>query len=126
MNRRNHEQRLTFRRTAIAGAVVLMAGPTWAAPEASQVITITATKRAEDIQKVPLSVTAISGEDLLERGITDILSLDRSIPGLKIANAANDPSPIIRGAGVAGTTDIAVPFYVDGIYRPRSGQGLAS
>jgi len=126
MNRRHHEQRLTCRRTAIAGAVVLLAGPTWAAPEAPQVITITATKRVEDIQKVPLAVTAISGEDLQERGITDILLLDKAIPGLKIANGGNDPAPILRGAGVAGTTDIAVPFYVDGIYRPRSGQGLAS
>ena len=113
-------------RTAIAAAIAAMCGPTLAADGPTQEIVITATKRAESIGRVPVAVTAISGEDLQERGITDILSLDKAVPGLKIANGGNDPSPILRGAGTAGTTDIAVPFYVDGIYRPRSGQGLAS
>jgi iron complex outermembrane recepter protein len=117
--------RTVSRQTAIASAVAALFGPVMAADE-PQVVTVTATKRVEDIQKVPVSVTAISAEDLQERGITDILSLDKAVPGLKIANGGNDPTPILRGAGVAGTTDIAVPFYVDGIYRPRSGQGLAS
>jgi iron complex outermembrane receptor protein len=110
--------------TAIASAIAGLVGPVMAAEP--QVVTVTATKRVENLQRVPLAVTAISGEDLQERGITDILSLDKAVPGLKIANGGNDPSPILRGAGTAGTTDIAVPFYVDGIYRPRSGQGLAS
>ena len=89
-------------------------------------VIVTATKRAESIQDVPLSITAVSGEKLEQRGITDVLSLDRAVPGLVIENSGNDPKPIIRGAGVAGTTDIAVPFYIDGVYQPQSGQGLVS
>ena len=115
------------RRTAIATAVGTVLGGSFAhgqtvLPE----VTITATKRVENAQTVPFAVTAISGDDLQLRGITDILDLEKAIPGLHIANSGNDPAPILRGAGVAGTTDVAVPFYVDGIYRPRSGQGLAS
>ena len=113
------------KRTAIAAAIVVLTGPSWAQSVLPEVV-ITATRRTENIQKVPIAVTSISADDLQERGITDILSLDKAVPGLKIANSGNDPTPILRGAGVAGTTDIAVPFYVDGIYRPRSGQGLAS
>lgn len=126
MTKRNAGQPVLIRTTAIAAAIAVLAGPTWAATDAPQVITVTATKRVENLQTVPVSVTAISAEDLQERGINDVLSLDKAVPGLKIANGGNDPAPILRGAGVAGTTDIAVPFYVDGIYRPRSGQGLAS
>jgi iron complex outermembrane receptor protein len=117
--------RALTRKTAIAAAVAVLSGAALAAEELP-LVTVTATKRVEDLQTVPITITAISGEDLQERGITDVLSLDKVVPGLKIANADNDPTVILRGAGVAGTTDIAVPFYVDGIYRPRSGQGLAS
>jgi iron complex outermembrane receptor protein len=91
-----------------------------------ETIIVTATKRAEDLQDVPISITAISGAQLVERGITDVLSLDKTIPGLVIKNSGNDPVPILRGAGAAGTTDTAVPIYVDSTYRPRAGQALAS
>lgn len=117
------------RKTAVACAVALLLAAEPALAQsggAAQVVTVTATKRAESIATVPVAVTAISDEDMQERGITDILALDKAVPGLKIANGGNDPSPILRGAGTAGTTDIAVPYYVDGIYRPRAGQGLAS
>lgn len=96
-------------------------------PELRQkTVMVTATKRAENIQDVPLSITAVTGEELIARGITDVLSLDKTVPGLVIKNSGNDPTPILRGAGAAGTTDIAVPIYVDNTYRPRSGQALAS
>ena len=117
--------RFSAQKTAVALAIAALISPAFAIEELPQV-NVTATKRVENLQRVPIAVTAISDEELQERGITDVLSLDKAVPGLKIANAGNDPSPILRGAGVAGTTDIAVPFYVDGIYRPRSGQGLAS
>ncbi len=125
MKKLHISHRALTRKTAIAAAVAVLSGAAFAAEELPMV-TVTATKRVENLQTVPIAITAISGEDLQERGITDLLSLDKAVPGLKIANAGNDPTPILRGAGVAGTTDIAVPFYVDGIYRPRSGQGLAS
>ncbi len=89
-------------------------------------VIVTATKRAESLQDVPVSITAVSGEMLEVKGITDILSLDKTVPGLIMQNSGNDPRPIIRGAGTAGTTDVAVPFYIDGVYQPNSGQGLVS
>ena len=120
----------TFKRTVIATAIGVLLGNSVAYAQSTddlfQTVIVTGTKRPENIQTVPIAITAVSGEELKEKGITDILSLEKSVPGLKIANSGNDPDPILRGAGVAGTTDIAIPFYVDGIYRPRSGQGLAS
>lgn len=117
-----------LRRTTIATAVAAALGcPVgYAQAEVLDTIIVTATKRSENVQTVPVAISAFSGDALEARGITDVLTLDKAVPGLRISNSGNDPAPILRGAGVAGTTDIAVPYYVDGVYRPRSGQGLVS
>lgn len=89
-------------------------------------VVVTATKREASVQDLALSVTAISGDQLTELQIVNILDLDKSIPGLQVKNSGNDPVIIMRGAGAAGTNDISVPIYIDGQYRPRAGQALAS
>ncbi len=89
-------------------------------------ILVTATKRSEDMQDIPIAVTAITGQTLTELQIVNILDIEKTVPGLKVRYVGADPSIIIRGAGTAGTNDIAVPIYVDGLYRPRYGQALAS
>jgi iron complex outermembrane receptor protein len=85
-------------------------------------IIVTAQKVEQNILEVPMSITAVSGQDLISTGATDILSVQRNAPGIIISNSGNDPQIIIRGAGVAGTNDIAVPVFIDGSYHPRNGQ----
>lgn len=120
--------RQVARRSAVATAVAAALGTSVAHGQTMTIdeVIVTATKRSENLQTVPVAITALSGDQLQDKGIFDVLSLDRAVPGLKINNSGNDPQPILRGAGVAGTTDVAVPYYVDGIYRPHSGQGLVS
>lgn len=89
-------------------------------------IIVTAQKVEQNILEVPLSISAVSGEQLIATGSTDILSVQRAATGIIISNSGNDPQIIVRGAGVAGTNDIAVPVFIDGSYRPRNGQALAS
>tara|TARA_R110002110_G_scaffold413729_1_gene641582 strand:+ start:67118 stop:69532 length:2415 start_codon:yes stop_codon:yes gene_type:complete len=89
-------------------------------------VLVTATKREASIQDIPISITAVSGDKLTELQITSLLELEKAVPGMKVNNKGNDPVIIIRGAGAAGVNDIAVPIYIDGLYRPRAGQGLAS
>ena len=121
----------TRRLIGSVSAVALMAAsaPALAAaasdPADNGDIIVTATKRAQNVQDVPIAITAVTGEQLQEKGILNILSLDQTVPGLTIQNSGNDPSPIIRGAGAAGTADVAVPYYIDGAYQPHSGQALA-
>ncbi|TLU66911.1 TonB-dependent receptor [Thalassotalea litorea] len=88
-------------------------------------IEVTATKRVTSIQEVPLAVTAIGGDALVDMQITDILSIEKAIPGVTVASFGNNPQVILRGAGSAGTTDIAVPIYHNNMYLPTSGQALA-
>jgi len=89
-------------------------------------VVVTATKRAESLQDIPLAVTALSGDMLTELRIVNVLDIEKTVPGMKVRYVGADPTIIVRGAGSAGTTDIAVPMYIDGLYRPRSGQALAS
>jgi len=88
-------------------------------------ILVTSTKRVQSIQEIPLAVTSVSGQALADMQITDILSLEKAIPGLTVSSYGNNPRAVMRGAGAAGTTDIAVPIYHNNMYLPSAGQALA-
>lgn len=84
-------------------------------------IVVTAQKRAESLQKVPIAVTAVSGDTLARNQITNIQALANSIPNVQINSFSNSPDSAvftIRGVGVndadpyVGTT---VSVVVDGV-----------
>ena len=117
---------ITARNSAVAAAVATaLSMPAMAQDEALDEVVVTATKRAVNIQDVPIAVTSISGDKLTKMQINDILSLEKAIPGLTVASYGNNAQAVMRGAGTAGTTDIAVPIYHDGMYVTNYGMGLA-
>lgn len=87
----------------------------------TDVVIITAQKRSENIQEVPVAVTAISGDALQDLGVTDVLDLNALSPSLQVKtddNAAN-PKIFIRGIGLNDfnpNTASAVAIYSDGVY----------
>lgn len=94
------------------------------APEQSDAglgdITVTATRRSEQLQNVPISITAVGGEQLTKSGITNTLQLTQAVPALNVRYVNFSVQPIIRGVGTRGTTngdEANVAFYVDGIYQ---------
>ena len=100
------------------------------APGAIEEIVVTAQKRVESAQDVPLSVAAFSGETLQRAGVTSILELQRLVPNMAITRGAQTSNVrlTIRGIGAAGNSaiDPSVGTFVDGIYVPRPGALLAS
>ncbi len=76
-----------------------------------QEIVVTATRRAESLSKVAVSVTAITQEGLDIRGIKDIADVARFTPGIKVDNSGTNNISIrgIASSGGAGTTGI----YID-------------
>jgi iron complex outermembrane receptor protein len=89
-----------------------------------QDIIVTAERRSESLQKVPVSITAISGDQLIQQGITQPLSLVSKVPGLSISTG-NGPVSIIyiRGVGTSVGNlfgDNAVAFNVDGVVLSRA------
>ncbi len=92
-------------------------------------IIVTATRRAESIQTVPLSVTAVTGQSLQQNNVHDLTRVDVLVPGFKFGASGNDARPAIRGTRtqqVVGNADPLVAFYNDGIYRSRPSQALST
>ncbi|MDB5494646.1 MAG: TonB-dependent receptor [Phenylobacterium sp.] len=91
------------------------------APVSVGELVVTAQKRAQNLQDVPISITALSGEQLKDQHVTNILDLNGLSPSLSIKtddNAAN-PKIFIRGVGLNDfnpNTATPVGVYVDGVF----------
>ena len=107
---------------AMAAAPALAAAPPPAPAPANNELVVTAQKRTEDVQKVPLAVTPVSGPKLVEQGIVDVRELGQLAPGIILGQDYVYTQIDIRGVGAnndAPALDPAVAFNVDGIYQPR-------
>ena len=83
-------------------------------------IVVTAQKRQERLQDVPISVSAVTGERLEQMGVTNFENFD--VPGIKIARGGMSDTLTVRGIGSGQNPgfDQSAPLYIDGIYY---GQG---
>ncbi len=124
---------MTFRRTALAqsvSAVVLasVAG-TGAAQEIDEVI-VTATKRAESIQDVPLAITAFTGDFVKDVNLDDVKDLVTFTPGV----TGNSKDSFIDAISIRGirTQDFGVggdpsaAFFKNNLYEGRNGAVISS
>ncbi len=88
-------------------------------------IIVTAQKREQSLQEVPVSVTAISGEDITEGGITGMQDVAMETPNFTMTQFnIGEPQYFIRGIG--GTLDSAgadpaVATFIDEVYIGRAG-----
>ncbi|MGH7804798.1 MAG: TonB-dependent receptor, partial [Candidatus Binatia bacterium] len=99
------------------------ATPAFAAHPAVEEIVVTAQKRAQNLQDVPISINALSSEDLAERGIGTVTDLQYATPGLIIDEVGSFPIIYLRGVGTDAfipSADMSVANYVDGVYFPSS------
>ena len=89
-------------------------------------IIVTARKRAEDMQNVPISVTAFSAEKMEMQSVANLRDVARFAPSLVVSNTGGSPNQgaiFIRGVGEPEqftTADPAVGVYVDGVYHGRA------
>ena len=82
-------------------------------------IVVTAQRRSENLQKVPVTVTAVAPEVLEARNVSTLQDLPKLTPALTVQNQASNVTPFIRGVGstVTGAGQAAsVATYVDGVY----------
>ena len=94
-----------------------------------ETVTVTANRRVEDAQKVSVSVTAVSGDTLAERNITDLSQMEGMSAGFTFGRSGADARPAIRGVrteNVAVNADTTIGYFVDGIYKSRAQQALSS
>ena len=93
-------------------------------------IVVTATKRERSLQDIPISVSAFSAESLQLSGVTNLDSLQTTVPGFSVQTAQNsgqNTSLRLRGVGTTGNNlgfEGAVGIFIDGVYRSRAGASL--
>jgi len=92
-------------------------------------VTVTAQKRDQDLQDVPITVTAIGAQLLRDSGVRDIKDLALLTSGLLVTSSSSETSTTarIRGVGTVGDNiglESSVGVVIDGVYRPRNGVGF--
>ena len=115
--------RLSLGLLAFSAAAPALAQDDGAAPGD---IIVTAQKREQRLQDVPVVVTALSAEALQNAGVRDIKDLQTLTPGLTVTSTTSETSTTarIRGIGTVGDNpglESSVGVVIDGVYRPRNG-----
>ena len=110
------------------GAHVAMAADTTAETKTVGVeeLVVTAEKRPENIQDVPMSVSAFSGDMIAKSNIVNVADLTRFTPSVGIQSSTNNRNSSItmRNVGTSGTnpgTDQDVGVFIDGVYVQVAG-----
>ncbi|MAY20878.1 MAG: TonB-dependent receptor [Erythrobacteraceae bacterium] len=100
------------------------------APRSDNVIIVTATRRASDVQDIPIAVTAVTPAQLEQQGIANIQTLGAVAPSFNIQSSQTESqgtSIRIRGIGTTGNNiglESAVGVFIDGVYQSRPGVAL--
>ncbi|MEH6604552.1 MAG: TonB-dependent receptor, partial [Pseudomonadales bacterium] len=123
-----------IKQTAIAtsiAAVIAGAGSVHAQGTAVvlEEVIVTAERRSESVQDIGLSISAFSGDGLLDAGVYDVSRLAALVPGVNYSFAGNDAKFNVRGANSTNTfsdNGSIVGTYVDGVYKPRASQTTAA
>ena len=100
--------------------------PANATESSGNVIIVTANKREENLQEVPISITAFSQEELDRRGVTGLEGIQESTPNLNFSAQSADANVArvtLRGIGtetLVGGGDPGVALHIDGVYVGRN------
>jgi iron complex outermembrane recepter protein len=91
-------------------------------PELLEEIVVTARKRSENLQDVPISAEVISGQTLADHSIRSLTELSQSLPGIQLNGTAASGQFFIRGIGSGAnlTFDQSVGTFIDDIYHGRT------
>ena len=104
-------------------AAIAMPGAALAQAGDNQVeeIVVTAQRREQNLQDVPVTVSAVTGQSLERAGITDTRQLTQMLPALVFSRANSSFQPYIRGVGTRNANvgdESNVSVYIDGVYQP--------
>ena len=107
---------------ACAGAIA--SGVSAQSPATLEEIIVTTRGSSENLQNVPIAVSVLTAQDVIDRGILETSDLMGSSPNLQVASAyaQTQPSFTIRGVGItnefSASTASAVGVYIDDVYQP--------
>jgi iron complex outermembrane recepter protein len=85
-------------------------------------VVVTAQKRPENLQKIPVAVSVLQASDIQNQGLREMADLGETVPGLHIGRSSGTALPFLRGVGNSSVTlgnESSVALYVDGLYFAR-------
>ncbi|EAQ96062.1 TonB-dependent receptor [Congregibacter litoralis] len=114
----------TFRTLPLIAAVSLATQSLTVGAQQLEEVIVTAQKRAESLQDVPISVSAVQGEKIQDAGIPNMAALADYVPNLHIADAPVNTNIYMRGVGSGNNQGFeqSVGMYIDGVYMGRGRQ----
>jgi iron complex outermembrane recepter protein len=114
---------------ALAPAAALAAAAAdQSAPVLNEVV-VTAQKREQRLQSVPMSLAAVTATTLKEAGVVDMRGISALVPSLTVVQTVGPVNQSYRIRGMGSDANIPtfepdVALFVDGVYMPRSGLGV--
>jgi len=128
--RRQHHKHGNHHRKPIAAAIgAMVLGLSWQPAQADtgiQEVVVTAQKSEENLQQMPMSISALTGEDMQKMGITDFNGVAKASPSIHFTTypSSNMLTLYMRGQGINDpmqvTADGSVGLYQDGFYVGRA------
>ncbi|XOV86779.1 MAG: TonB-dependent receptor [Pseudomonadota bacterium] len=120
---------MKIRKFGLVLGLSLVAAPLVAQDRMMEEIVVTAQKREQTLQEVPVAVSVVTSETLDQAQINDILDLQSVVPSLRVTQlqTSGNTNFIIRGFGNGANNagiEPSVGVFVDGVYRSRSAAAL--
>tara|TARA_B100000446_G_scaffold54908_2_gene51125 strand:- start:12332 stop:14632 length:2301 start_codon:yes stop_codon:yes gene_type:complete len=111
---------------SVLATTIALSIPSHASAEtlALEEVVVTAQKRVQSLQDVPISVAAMTGDKLQEAGVPSLENFSAYVPNFVVRPSALGDIVSIRGiqSGVLGGIEQSVGTFVDGVYRGRAAQ----
>jgi iron complex outermembrane recepter protein len=107
--------------TVVAGIDASVAQTADSGTSSLQEIIVTAQKRAENVNTIPIVISVLTNQDLIQAGVDSTQKLEWATPGLVFGNTNGYAQPYIRGIGtdlISPGQESPVGFYLDGVYLP--------
>lgn len=117
MSRRNY-----FRTVSVAIIFASLFIPALSSAQALEEVVVTAQRRQQSLQEVPISIHVMSGAEIEQQGFRSMADVERFAPSLQVEESMHRHSVTMRGVGGAGgnlSLENSVPMFVDGIHFGR-------
>lgn len=114
----------------IAPIALLLAAPAYSQQVVLEEITVTATKREQTLQEVPVAVSVVDADTIEKAQILDIFDLQTIVPSLRVwqLQSSANTNFAIRGFGNGANNvgiEPSVGIFIDGVYRSRSAASIS-
>lgn len=115
---------------AVAATVGLSLSPAALSQGMLEEVIVTASKRQQTLQEVPIAVSVVTAESIEQSQVLDIKDLQTLVPSLRVTQLQGSAQTnfIIRGFGNGANNagiEPSVGVFIDGVYRARVGSALA-